>query len=174
MTSPRADPVVDRLAGLFREHEAWIAAARHIDPRGTSSVYFSHRPGEAWQLVQREGETRLLAGAAPDPDLVFRFSPGAVERLAATRGGIGAFAVELFTRMLDEDPAQRVEFRIAADFRRLAARGYVRLLLAAGPRVLAFGLAHGVASLGALRRLVAELRSTRPAEWEDPDGGRGA
>jgi hypothetical protein len=157
---------VELLTGLFREHEAWIAAARYIDPRGTSSVYFSHRPREAWRLVQSAGETRLLPGAARDPDLVFRFSPGAVERLAATRGGIGAFAVELFSCMLDDDPEQRVEFRIAADFRRLAARGYVRLLLAAGPRVMAFGLAHGVASLGALRRLVAELRSREPAAWE--------
>jgi len=158
--------VIDRLADLFREHEAWIAAARHIDPRATSSVYFSHRPGEVWRLEHGGGETQLLPGAAPDPDLVFRFSPGAVARLEATRGGISAFAVELFSRMLDEDPEQRVDFRIVADFRRLATRGYVRLLLAAGPRVVAFGLAHGVASLGALRRLVAELRSRDPADWE--------
>jgi hypothetical protein len=169
--SPATDPVVDRLSGLFREHEAWVAAARYIDPVGSSNVYFSHRPGEAWRLVQNGGGTRLLPGADPDPDLVFRFSPGAVARLAATRGGIGAFAVELFTRSLDEDPEQRVEIRIAADFRRLAARGYVRLLLAAGPRVMAFGLAHGVASLGALRRLVAELRSREPAEWESSGPG---
>lgn len=160
------DPVIDRLAGLFLEHEAWISASRHLDTRATSTVYFSHRPGEAWQLVQREGRTRLLPGRAPDADFVFRFTPAAIERLAAVAGGIGEFAVELFALMLDEDPELRVGFRIVAGFGRLAMRGYVRLLVAAGPRVVAFGVSHGVGSPGALRRFVAQLRARGPAEWE--------
>jgi hypothetical protein len=42
----------------------------------------------------------------------------------------------------------------------------VKLLLAAGPRVLAFGAAHGVRTLGALRRLVSDFRARGPADWE--------
>jgi hypothetical protein len=42
----------------------------------------------------------------------------------------------------------------------------VNLLLAAGPPVLAFGAGHGIRTLGALRRFVADLRTRGPADWE--------
>jgi hypothetical protein len=133
------DATVERLARLFLEHPAWVAAARILAPAATSNVYFNGRPGEGWRLEKREDATRLLPGAGSDPDFVFRFTPGAVARLDAVQGGVGEFAVELFALILEEDPELRVGFRIAAGFPRLMRRGYLRLLLTAGPRVLAFG-----------------------------------
>jgi hypothetical protein len=172
VSSPPPDAHVERLATLFLDHPAWITAAGHVDARATSNVYFSHRPGEVWHLVFRDGRTRLLPGSTSNPDFVFRFTPAAVERLESVEGGIGDFAVELFTLMLEEDPSLQVGFRIVGDFTRLMLRGYVRLLLAAGPRVIAFGATHGVGSLGALRRFVAQLRSRAPMDWET-GGGEG-
>lgn len=166
MTSPTSDPTVEHLAALFRGHPAWVDAADHISRRATSNVYFRHRPGEVWHLHQQAGRTQLVPGPTPDPDFVFRFTPAAVERLGNVQGGIGAFAIELFSCVLDDDPEQGVELRVVAGFTRLAARGYVRLLLAAGPQVLAFGQRHGVPSLGALRRFVAQMRARGPADWE--------
>ena len=131
-----------------------------------SAVWFSHLPGRRFRLERRGGETLLLEGGAPDPDFAFRFTPASVERLEAVRGGIGEFAVALFERILDEDEASQVGFRIVAPFHRLAWRGYLRLVLDAGPAILEFGARHGVASVGALRRLVAELRSRPPEPWE--------
>jgi hypothetical protein len=159
------DEWVERLARLFAEHPAWVAAARRLAPEATSGVFFRHLPGKAFRLEQDAGGTRLLPGAARDPDLVFRFPPRSVERLEAVRGGIGEFAVELFSLMIEEDPEARVDFRVAADFSRLVRRGYLALLLAAGPRVLAFGAAHGIRTLGALRRFAAGLRRG-PEPWE--------
>jgi hypothetical protein len=161
------DAAIERLARLFREHPAWVEAARLLAPEATSSVYFRHRPREPWRLEHRQGQTRLLPGASPDPDLVFRFTPASIERLAAARGGIGDFALELFALALEQDPEARVEIRVAAPFSRLLRRGYVRLLLAAGPRLAALGASHGVRTPGALRRLVAQLRSRGPEEWEE-------
>jgi hypothetical protein len=168
------DAVVADLARLFREHPAWQAAARRIDAVSTSDVYFRHRPGEPWHLVREGPASALRAGASPDPDFVFRFAPGAVARLAAVEGGIGDFAVELFSRALDPDPQRRVDLRIVAAFWRLTRRGYVRLLLAAGPEVLAFGARHGVRDARALARLVARLRQQGPYPWEaaEPPAGR--
>ena len=160
------DEWVERLARLFREHPAWRAAARHLSAEATSSVYFRHRPGEPFRLEQDERGTLLLSGAARDPDLVFRFTPGSIERLEAVRGGIGNFAVELFRLLSEADPDASVDLRIAAGFPRLARRGYVRLLLRAGPRVLAFGATRGIRTLGALRRLVADLRRPVSEPWE--------
>ena len=154
------------LARLFREHPAWVEAARHVDDRAESAVFFAHLPGRQWRLVRRRGRTKLLRGAARDPDLVFRFTPAAVTRLAAVRGDVGDFAVELFSRMAERQRAQRVDFRVAASFRRLAERGYVRALLAAGPKVLTFAVAHGVVTLGQLRTLVERSRRKGPARWE--------
>jgi hypothetical protein len=166
------DVHVERLAALFREHPTWVRAARKLGADATSSVYFSHRPGQVWHLVPRGGVTHLLPGPAADPDFVFRFSPAAVECLEQVRGDIGDFAVALFERVLEENPERRVDLRIAAPFGRLVRRGYLGLLLAAGPRVLAFGAAHGVRSRGALRRFVAVLRSEVPTDWESGGGSR--
>jgi hypothetical protein len=160
------DPWIARLARLFREHPAWCEAARHIDRRSTSSVFFTHRPGEPWHLERRGDETLLLPGAAADPDFVFRFPPTAIERLEAVSDGPADFAAELFALMLARDPEARVELRIAVGFARLLRRGYVRLLFAAGPRVRALGIAHGVLGLRDLRRLVATLCTAKRAAWE--------
>jgi hypothetical protein len=72
--------------------------------------------------------------------------------------------------VLSDDPRLRIGLRIVAPFGRLVRRGYLRLLVAAGPRVLGFGASHGIRSLGALRRFVARIRSRVPADWET--GGR--
>jgi hypothetical protein len=161
-----SDEWIERLARLFREHPAWRACARFVDRRATNNVFLSHRPGEAWHLERRGDTTLLQPGAAPDPDFVFRFPPGAIERLEAVRGGPGDFAVELFGLTLTRDPATRVDLRVAASFPRLLRRGYVRLLAAAGPRVLRLGAAHGVHGLAGLRELVLRLQSIAPAAWE--------
>ncbi len=160
------DESVERLAALFAAHPAWVEAAGRLSDRATSSVYFSHRPGEVFRLEQQRGETRLLPGAARDPDLVFRFSPASIERLDEVEGGVGEFAVALFELILEEEETLRVGLRIVAGFPRLAMRGYVGLVVAAGPAVVAFGASHGIRTLSGLRRLVAEVRSRGPAEWE--------
>jgi hypothetical protein len=166
MSTPLPDPWIERLAHLFRAHPAWREAARVIDPRSTSSVFFAHRPGEPWHLERRGDQTLLLPGAAADPDFAFRFPPAAIARLEAVHGGAGDFAAELFALALEEDPAARVDLRVVAGFARLLRRGYVRLLLASGPRVRALGAAHGVVGVRGIVRLVAALRMSSPASWE--------
>jgi len=152
------DPHVARLRRLFETHPVWLAAARHVLPEACSTVRFSHLSGRAWTLRAEAGHTVLVPGRARDPDFVFRFTPAAVERLEATRGRTADFAIELFTLIEHPDPALRVGFRVAAPFSRLVRRGYLGLLAAAGPRVLAYGAARGVAGVGALRRLVERRR----------------
>jgi hypothetical protein len=161
MSAKTADPdaSVRRLATLFRSHPAWTRAAALLSERACSNVRFRHRPGEVWHLARVRGETRLLPGGLEDADLELGFAPASVERLEATRGGIGEFAVALFELAVEPDPSRHVEIRILAPFGRLVRRGYLRLLVAGGPAVLAWGAAHGVRSLGELRRLVARVRA---------------
>jgi hypothetical protein len=156
------DEWTERLARLFRDHLAWREAAAYLRSDASSTVYFTHRPGEVWRLEDVAGETRLVPGAASDPDLVFRFSPQSIERLEGVEGRMGDFAVALFSLIVDDE----VRLRIISRFLRLARRGYVKLLLAGGPQVIAFGVTHGIRTLPALRRLVAETRSSEPADWE--------
>jgi hypothetical protein len=166
MQTGASDPIPERLAQLFAAHPAWRTAARRLSRDATSAVYFSQRPGEAWRLERHRDGSRLVAGAAPDPDLVFRFTPAAVERLAAVSGGVGEFAVTLFELMTSRDPEVRIDLRIAAGFARLVRRGYLGVLAAGGPQVLAFGASHGVRSLTALRRFVSQRRAAGPEDWE--------
>lgn len=161
-TRRAGDASTRRLAALFAHHPAWIRAAGALDPAATSNVYFAHRPGEQWHLATRDGVARLGRGAVRDPDLVFRFSPAAIDRLEGVEGEIGDFAVALFEQILGGE----VDLRVRAPFTRLAKRGYVKLLLLGGAPVLAFGARQGVRTLGGLRRMVAELRESRPADWE--------
>jgi hypothetical protein len=168
------DATIVRLAQLFREHPAWIRAAQRLDARATSNVFFGHRPGQGWRLEHREGETQLLPGAGSHPDFAFRFTPESVERLARASGGVGDFAVELFRLVLETDPRLHVDLRIRAPFAKLVRHGYLGLLAAGGPRVVAFGAAHGVRTLAALRRLVEQAGEREPADWElDAPGRRG-
>jgi hypothetical protein len=162
MSASGGDDWTERLAGLFAGHPAWVAAASQLSGSATSTAYFTHRLGDPWRLEQRDGGTVLVPGAARDPDFVFRFSPASIEHLEGVEGGIGDFAVALFSEVVDE----QVDLRIVAGFPRLMRAGYVKLLLVAGPPVLAFGATHGIRTLGALRRFVAGLRSRGPADWE--------
>jgi hypothetical protein len=157
-----ADPTVRTLAELFRRHPAWVRAAGYIAKGAESAVSFSHLPGRSWRLVRRGGESLLLRGRARGPDFAFRFTPAAVARLAAVRGDIGDFAVELFGRILEPREERGMGFRVIAPFSRLVRRGYVRLLLAAGPEVVRFGASRGVTTLQDLRRFVAARRADRP------------
>jgi hypothetical protein len=162
------DSHVERLAACYREHPAWCEAARRLSADASSAVYFSHRPGEAWHLSQRDDGAELQPGCADDPDLAFCFTPAAIERVASVRGGIGDFAVALFECIVSEDPELRVGFRVIAPFAQLLRRGYVGLIVAAGPTVAAYGARRGIRTLAELRRLVQESRAGGPAEWEVP------
>ncbi len=162
----REDEAVTRLARMFLENPAWADAAKRIAADATSSIFFSHRPGEPWRLERQRGRTLLLPGAASDPDFVFRFTPASIERLCAIDGGIGHFAVALFGLIAEQNPRLRVDFRVAAPFRRLVRRGYLRLLAVGGLRVLAFGAARGVRTPAELRRLVERVRQREPEAWE--------
>jgi hypothetical protein len=153
------DESVTRLAELFRSHPARTQAAALLAEDACSNVRFRHRPGEVWHLARVEGVTRLVPGARPDADPELTFSPAAIERLAQTRAGIPDFALALFELAVDPDPALGVELRILAPFLRLVRRGYLRLIVAGGPSVLAWGAAHGVRSLGDLRRWIARVRA---------------
>jgi hypothetical protein len=157
-TPAEPDANVRRLAELFRSHPAWTRAAALLSEDACSNVRFLHRPGEVWHLARERGVTRLAPGSRADADLELGFPPAAIERLAQTRGGIGNFAVALFELAVTPDVALRVELRILSPFLTLTRRGYLRLLVAGGPRVLAWGAAHGVRSLGELRRWIARVR----------------
>ncbi len=151
------DPVVERLAGFFREHEVWQSAAELLHEASSSRVSFSHLPDEQWRLVRRDGVTVLESGYDSDPDLEFRFTPGAVMRITEVDGGVAEFAIALFSAALDSDPERRLGLTVVAPFSRLLQRGYLRLLWAGGGPVLAFGARHGIRSIGELRDLVARL-----------------
>ncbi len=89
-----------------------------------------------------------------------------MQRLATTEGDVGAFAVTLFSLVASADPGERVDLRVVSPFRRLLRRGYVELLLTAGPRAVAFGVRHGVRTLADVRRLVRASRARGPFDWE--------
>jgi len=129
-------------------------------------VLFSHRPSEVWHLVRSAEGSQLVPGPGVDPDFVFRFTPGAIDRLCSVDGGVGEFAAELFERMVAEEDDMRVDLRLIASFRRLASRGYLGLLLAAAPRLAALRARHGVKNLGDLRRLIDSHRRRIPEPWE--------
>ncbi len=151
-----------RLAALFAHSPAWHEAASHLSDEVESRVLFEHLPGQEWTLGRVDGATRLVRGVCADPDFVLRFTPGSVQVLEDVGGGIGEFAAALLGLVVSENPERRVEVWIVASFARLAARGYVKLLLAGGPKLLASGADRGVADIRSIARAVGEWRNEEP------------
>ena len=161
-----ADPYVRALARLFRDDPVWGDAMRSVAVGAGSNVYFTHLPDAPWHFIKTAEGVRVRPGRVAEPDFVFRFTPAAIVALTGVKGGADAVAVTLFDLMLDPDPARHIDFRVVAPFTRLAQHGHVRLLLASGPKVLAYGATHGVYTLGQLRALVRTMRRHTPAPWE--------
>lgn len=157
------DEYVRKLADNFLHHPVWIDAAQSIKEGASSQVYFSHVPGE-WHLMRRNGQSLLLAGASPDPDFSFRFTPASIDRIFAvsTDASVGTFAIELFECITSKDINFKVDLRVISPFSKLLTRGYVKLLLKGGPKVLQYAASHGVRTLSDLRRLLKEARSSDP------------
>jgi hypothetical protein len=161
------DPHVHKLRSLFRSHPAWLEAARSVREGSTSRVLFSHVPGE-YQLVRRGAESVLLEGAAADPDFVFRFTPKAIDRLAAIASDdVADFAIVLFDCIVSDDPDSQVGLRVVASLPRLMVRGYVGLLFGGGPKLLSYGASRGVRNIGDLRKFLKQARASDP-RWEAP------
>jgi len=164
---PIDDPAIAKLARLFREDPVWVDAMGRIKPGANSAVYFSHRPGEPWHVIAIEGAggdkgVCLRPGPAEAPDFAFCFTPAAINALAAVEGGIDDVAVRLFDLIL----ADEVGFRIIASFWRLIRHGHLRLVLDAGPKVVAYGAQHGIRTLGQLTSFVRQIRSATPMPCE--------
>jgi hypothetical protein len=162
---PIDDPAIAKLARLFREDPVWVDAMGRIKSGANSVVYFGHRPGEPWHVIAIDGLVCLRPGPAPDPDFAFCFTPTAIDALAAVEGGIDDVAVRLFDLIL----AEEVGFRIIASFWRLIRHGHLRLVLDAGPKVIAYGAQHGIRTLGQLTAFVKQLRSSKPMPCERDD-----
>ena len=159
------DPHILQLRELFLGHAAWLKAARHIRDGASSRVVFSHAPGE-YQLVRKNGQRQLLDGPAEDPDFAFRFTPRAIERLAAIESDqVADFAIALFECTIAEDPELQVGLRVVGSFPRLMLRGYVGLLFGGGPRLLSYGASRGVRNVSDLRKFLKQTRVTDP-RWE--------
>lgn len=164
--APDGDAYVLALGRLFRDNPVWARAMGCIAIGVASNVYFTHLPQQAWRFVKAAEGVDLVPGRADAPDFVFRFTPGAVVALASAAGSADAVAVTLFDLMLDPDSARHVDFRIVASYATLVRHGHVRLLVTSGPKVLAYGAAHGIRTPGQLRELVRNLRRRAPADWE--------
>lgn len=170
----RDDPVLDQLAELFERNSVWRRAAAYLDDAAASDVYLTTRPSEVWHVEQRAGETRLIRGAARDPDFAIGFTPSAVARLAEVDGEVGDFAVRLFRLATEAAPQDRIELRVLAPFARLVRHGYLSLLAGGGLRVLSYGATHGVRTLRELRRLVERARHSGVAIGGSRMADRGA
>ncbi|RMF16864.1 MAG: hypothetical protein D6761_05555 [Candidatus Dadabacteria bacterium] len=159
------DPVVARLADRFLHHPVWVSAATSIAEGASSQVFFSHLDSE-WHLLRREGRSLLIEGPSPDPDFGFCFTPASIERIFSVPDDahIADFAIELFECITSEDPETKIDFRVHAPFSQLLKRGYVKLLLRGGPRVMQYAARHGVRTLSDLRRLLKEARSEDPVK----------
>ena len=160
------DPYVIQLAELFAENPTWVKAMQPVSEGAASNVYFSHLPGSVWHLVKEGDVVDLRHGPGENPDFVFRFTPASIEALSATDGGADDVAVQLFSLILDDDPARRIGFRIAAPFTTLIRHGHLQLVIKSGPKTLAFGASHHIFTPWHLRSFVGRIRSTTPEPWE--------
>ncbi|HEX6240667.1 MAG TPA: hypothetical protein VFZ61_07235 [Polyangiales bacterium] len=152
------DPHIELLRTLFLTHPAWRAASDNLKDGSSSRVLFSHVQGE-YHLLRRGQANLLLEGPAKDPDLAFRFTPRAIERLSRVKSNdIADFALELLDCCASSDPEVQVRVLVISSFPRLLLRGYATTLLKAGPRVLKGGSGGGHVGISDARKWLAAMR----------------
>lgn len=153
-----------KLIDYFAMHPAWVSAAKPLADGVCSRLRFEGEE-KVWRLIRRNGVSVLEPGEPDNPDFDFVFSEGAIDYLTELQeGSIGDFATRLYECcfLLPED--KRVEFQVLAPVSQILKRGYWKIALKGGLKVLRIARQHGLGSLDDIKRLFGLLQGKSSSE----------
>ena len=161
---PVSDEAKKRLVDYFAHHPSWISAAKPLGDGVCSSVKFTGE-GQAWRLIRQEGKSVLETGLSENPDFDFTFSEGAIYYLTELEdGSIGDFATRFYECCFLLDEERRVEFQVVSGVGQILKRGYWKIALKGGLKVLKIARQHNLGGVNDVRRLFGLLRGKPSAD----------
>lgn len=106
-------------------------------------------------LFWGDGEVRIEERSA-QADVEFSFTGEALRQLESHPGQqLAAFGIAVFEQII----AGQMKIRVRGSLWRLATGGYLQIILAAGPELLAFLASHGLSSTKKILDLMRSLKS---------------
>ena len=112
-------------------------------------------PETVCAFFSEQGEPKVERRVADSPDVEFRLTPGALERLSQKPADdMGAFGIEVVKEYIKGD----VRIRVLGSAFSMLKNGYIKIIKEAGPTFFKFIAENGVNNLSKLPDIFKKLR----------------
>jgi hypothetical protein len=152
------EPSDVRLRRFFETSEAGRRAASSLRKAAEVGVRFTDVPGE-FRFHAVDSQPVFEQGRAMDPDFELTLAPGAVAAITSRLDAdVGDLGVLFFQHMLAKDEDEKIRVKLHSGLMRLTMRGWVGVLAAGGPKVVAWMAQKGLKGPSAVASALSRLK----------------
>ncbi|HYV67755.1 MAG TPA: AAA family ATPase [Myxococcales bacterium] len=147
-----------KLKRFFETSEAARRAASSLRKAAEVGVAFTDVPGR-FRFHSVEGRPAFESGEAMDPDFELTLAPGAVDAITAKpQANVGELGVLFFQHIVAKDENAKIRVKLHSGLVRLTMRGWLGVLAAGGPSVIAWMAQKGLKGPGAVAAALSRLK----------------
>lgn len=147
-----------KLRRFFETSEAARRAASSLRKAAEVGVRFTDVPGD-FRFHSVDGKPAFEVGKAMDPDFELTLAPGAVDAITAQpQADVGELGVLFFQHIVAKDENDKVRVKLHSGLVRLTMRGWLGVLAAGGPKVIAWMAQKGLKGPGAVASALSRLK----------------
>ena len=147
-----------KLKRFFETSEAARRAASSLRKAAEVGVRFTDLAG-TFRFHSIEGRPAFEAGEAMDPDFELTLAPGAVDSITAKpQADIGELGILFFQHIIAKDENEKIRVKLHSGLVRLTMRGWLGVLAAGGPKVIAWLAQKGLKGPGAVASALSRLK----------------
>ncbi len=165
-----AEQTYERLREFMLEHPAAKRAMKQLKP-GAAINFILSEDETVYHAKRIKSGAEMNKGATEQVDLWLRLGPRAVDDLLELNtSDLGTFGVEVLKHMVaSRPPEEKIDIKLEAGFIGLTKRGYLKIVILGGPKVMGFLAKKGFGGLGAIKKAFGLARQ-RSKNFEKPKG----
>jgi hypothetical protein len=146
------------LRRFFETSTAGHRAASSLKRGATVGVKFTDVTGD-FHFHAQDGKPHFDAGRASDPDFDLTLAPGAVRAITSKpESDVGDLGIAFFQHIVAKDPAEKINVKLHAGLLKLTMHGWLGVLAAGGPKVIAWMAQKGLKGPSAVASALSRLK----------------
>jgi hypothetical protein len=147
------------LRQLFEESGAARKAAKALSKAACVGVRFTDVPGD-FRFYAVDGKPRFEPGKAAEPDFELTLPPRAVHDICGKHSGdVGDLSILFVQHIFTNEPEQRVQVKVHSGLIKLTLHGWLRVVVAGCPKLIAYFARMGLKSPSVLAGAISRLKS---------------